>query len=412
MKEDLDRLMHDRHLDAFIVSGAIRGNPPLYYLTRGARISHALVVKRRDAEPVLVASAMEREEAEAAEMPIVLEQRYGYHQLLKEHAGDPLAANVVYLTRILEDQEITGRVGFYGTADQGNAYVLLRALQEAYPAIEVVGEPGGNDIFTEARATKSAEEAARIAAVGRRTIEVVRELIIYLQQHAVDNEGILRRAMGGPLLVGHVHDHIRRLTALQGLELPEGFIFATGRDGGIPHSRGNPSQPVRLGEPIVFDIYPCEPGGGYFFDLTRTFCLGYAPEPVIRLHEETRACLEALIEELAVGEPTRRYQVQTCDFFRERGHPTIMDDPETLSGYVHSVGHGVGLKLHESPFFRDSSTDGPRLQPGHVFTLEPGLYYPDAGMGCRLEDVLWIDEEGTVHNLSPLAYDLVIPMEG
>ena len=73
---------------------------------------------------------------------------------------------------------------------------------------------------------------------------------------------------------------------------------------------------------------------------------------------------------------------------------------------MHTLGHGVGLDVHEEPFFRAETL----LRPGHVFTIEPGLYYPDEGMGCRIEDVLWIDESGGVHNLTDFPYDLVIPM--
>jgi Xaa-Pro aminopeptidase len=51
-----------------------------------------------------------------------------------------------------------------------------------------------------------------------------------------------------------------------------------------------------------------------------------------------------------------------------------------------------------------------RFEPGHVFTIEPGLYYPDDGIGCRLEDVFWIDENGTPQLLTDFPYELVIPM--
>ncbi|MFP4344012.1 MAG: M24 family metallopeptidase [Anaerolineales bacterium] len=409
MQRDLDRLMERRNLDALLVRGAVHGNPPLHYLTNGASLMDAIVLKRRGATPLLVVRAMEREVAQSAGLPIVLDTHYDYRGLLQRYEGDVLKAEVAFLQRILAEEGVAGRVAFYGMQDQGQAYVLLRALQEATPGIEVVGEIG-DDLITEARATKSVEEVERIAEVGRRTVEVVQELLIYLRRHNVSRDEILLRADGSELLVGHVHAHIHRLVALQGLEVPEGFIFATGRDAGIPHSQGTLSKAVRLGESIVFDIFPCEAGGGYFFDLTRTFCLGYAPEEVVRLHSETRDCLQMLIAEVMPGRETGDYQRRTCSFYEQRGHPTICDDPRTLEGYVHGVGHGLGLKLHEAPSFRDTPDNRYRLQPGHVFTLEPGLYYPEAGMGCRLEDVIWIDNEGEVHNLTACPYDLVIPV--
>lgn len=405
MKTDLDHLMSKRDLDAIVVTGLVRGNSALIYLLNGAPISRAIWIKKRGSEPVLIVGPMEREEAQVAGVPVILESKYNYYQLLHEHNGDALAARIAFFGRIFDDLGIRGNVGFYGMEDQGSAYRLLQGLNTALPDVTVVGEYGPN-LLGEARATKSAAEIARIREAGRRTAEVVGATVSFLQSHAVDAAEILRRADGQVLTVGDVHTFIRRQVVLHELEDPEGFIFSTGRDAGIPHSKGTLTAPMRLGESIVFDIFPREAGGGYFFDMTRTFCLGYAPPAVQRLHNDTRSCIETIVAQVTVGDEVRRYQNLTCAFYRERGHPTIEESPETLSGYVHSLGHGVGLDVHEEPFFREKTL----LRPGHVFTLEPGLYYPDEGMGCRIEDVLWVDESGGVHNLTDFPYDLVVPM--
>jgi Xaa-Pro aminopeptidase len=120
--------------------------------------------------------------------------------------------------------------------------------------------------------------------------------------------------------------------------------------------------------------------------------------------------LTTLIDAVTPGEEARAYQRMTCDFMHNRGHPTIADDPSTQRGYVHGIGHGVGLDIHEAPRFFDSVSNATRLRPGHLFAVEPGLYYPDDGMGCRVEDVLWIAEDGTVENLTEMPYDLVVPI--
>jgi Xaa-Pro aminopeptidase len=98
----------------------------------------------------------------------------------------------------------------------------------------------------------------------------------------------------------------------------------------------------------------------------------------------------------------------TCEFFEARGHPTIASDSTIESGYVHTVSHGLGLAIHEEPFFRDVPSNTTRLQPGHVFSCEPGLYYPERGYGVRIEDMIWIDPEGTVHNLTDFPKELVV----
>ena len=74
----------------------------------------------------------------------------------------------------------------------------------------------------------------------------------------------------------------------------------------------------------------------------------------------------------------------------------------------HSLGHGVGLSVHEEPYFRDSPDNDQVILPGHVFTCEPGLYYPDRGFGVRLEDDLWVAPDGEVHNLTDYPKELVV----
>lgn len=410
MKRDLDDLMVTRDLDAILVQGKVLGNPPLIYLLNGAHMTSALVIKKRGEVPTLIVGPMERETAATVGYPVVLTTRYQFSTLIKEHQGDYLSASVAYYQRIFEDLGIRGRLGCYGYLDQGYAYALLTALNAATPDVEIVGEVQ-DDLIRTARATKDPDEVDRIREAGRRTVQIVKQTVSFLQSHAVDGNEQLRKDDGTVLTVGDVHQHIAGLIALQGLEDPEGFIFATGKDAGIPHSRGKLDAPMRLGESIVFDIFPRELGGGYFFDLTRTFCLGYAPESVARLHRDAVACLEMLQGEFRVGEEARTYQRMTCDFLNERGHPTIGDDPATQAGYVHGMGHGVGLDIHEAPRFQDEPGNTVRLQPGHVFAVEPGLYYPEEGMGCRVEDVVWIDDAGAVHNLTQMPYDLVVPMK-
>ncbi len=409
MKSDLDHLMAARELDAVVVSGAVHGNPAMYYLTNGAGLTRGTVVKKRGAEPLLIAAPMEREEALHAGMAVKLTTEYDYVGLLQAHQGEQLATDVAYYQRIFADQGIAGRVGFYGMADQGRAFVFLRALQAALPSLEVVGEYD-TDLLTEARATKDAAEVARIREVGRRTVAIVAETVAFLQQHTAGHDETLRRADGSVLNVGDVHAHIRRLIALQGLEDPHGFTFSTGRDAGIPHSKGTLTRPMRLGESIVFDIFLCEAGGGYFFDMTRTFCLGYAPPEVEEAYRDVYECVEEMNASFEVGQETKYYQRKTCEFFETRDHPSIGSDSQTESGYVHSLGHGVGLAIHEEPFFGDTPTNTSVIEAGHVFTCEPGLYYPERGFGVRLEDVIWIDPEGGVHNLTDYPKELVVDL--
>jgi len=303
---------------------------------------------------------------------------------------------------------VSGRVGFYGRADQGRSWLLLNTLNLQLDDVTVYGDFETTPI-DEARATKDRREAERIQEMGRRTCTIVDRTVQFLRSQVVGDD-LLLQPDGTPLTIGRVHEQISRFIAEERLEDPEGFIFSIGRDAGVPHSKGRPEDVIALGKTIVFDIFPREAGGGYFFDMTRTFCLGYAPPQIEDAYHDVNECVQMLLEAYEVGEEARRYQQMTCDFFEKRGHPTIASDSKTERGYVHSVGHGLGLAVHEEPRFSDDPTNTDVLQPGHVFTCEPGLYYPDLGFGMRIEDVIWIDGEGAVHNLTDFPKDLVIDL--
>jgi len=404
MKRDLDALMEARGLDAFVVSGRTYGNPSLVYLLNGAAVTQGIVVKKRGEVPVFIHSPIERDEAAASGLPLVNMARYRFTEILRE-TGDRLKATVELYRRIFADLDVRGEVGFYGMADQGQAYLFLSALAEALPEIRVRGEYD-EALLDVARATKDADEVARIREVARLTGEVVEETIAFLRRHRVKDETLITDT-GAPLTVGQVKDYVYQQMARRRLESPEGFIFAIGQDAGVPHSQGRPDDPIRLGQTIVYDIFPRR-AGGYYFDLTRTFCLGYAPPEVEQVYRDVADCLDAVVAEVRVGVEARRLQQVACAFFAERGYPTIAENPETEVGFNHLIGHGLGLAIHEEPVFTDVPSNTRTLQPGHVFTVEPGLYDPERGYGVRLEDVVWIDEEGQVHNLTPLPKELVV----
>jgi len=405
VRSDFDHLMKQRDLSAFVVTGPVHGNPAMYYMTNGASLTRGYVIQVRGDDPILFCSPMERDEAAASGLTTVSLNKYDFMGILREH-GDRLSATVELYRRMLADLSVSGRVGFYGRTDQGRAWKLLSELDARLEHVTVFGE-FETTLIDEARATKEKFEAERIQKVGRRTRTVVERTINFLRSHELGEETLLQ-ADGTPLTIGRVHEEINRFIAEEHLEDPEGFIFSIGQDAGVPHSKGRPQDLVAVGKTIVFDIFPREAGGGYFFDMTRTFCLGYAPPQVEDAYRDVKAAVEMLVNAYEVGQEARYYQQTTCDFFEERGHPTIESDSKTEKGYVHSVGHGLGLAIHEEPRFSDTRTNTDVLQPGHIFTCEPGLYYPELDFGIRIEDVIWIDDDGAVHNLTDFPKELVI----
>jgi len=410
MKTDLDALMKDQELDAILVTGPAQHNPAMVYLTGGGHLTGADLIKPYGGDMLLFYNPMERDEAAKTGLKIKNLSDYNLIELIKQANGDFQQAFVRRYQLMFSEMGITsGRIGLYGQMDAGRSLAIFSALQAAEPGLEFVGDLNGK-VLMAAMATKDEQEIERIRAMGQVTVEVVAKVAEFLTSHRVKDE-ILVKPDGDPLTIADVKSRINLWLAEAGAENPEGTIFAIGHDAGVPHSAGNPADVLRLGRSIVFDIYPCEAGGGYFYDFTRTWSLGYAPDELQALFDDVRSVYDKVMSELRYGAPCKDYQLLTCDLFEAQGHPTIRENPQTQEGYVHGLGHGVGLYIHERPSMGSNSPPEDILTAGVVVTVEPGLYYPERGMGVRLEDTVWVRPDGKFEILADFPLDLVLPVK-
>jgi Xaa-Pro aminopeptidase len=411
MKKDIDSLMESHDLDALLITGPAQHNPAMYYMTGGGHLTQADLIKKRGEEPLLFYNPMERDEAAKTGLLTKNLSDYRLPELLKQTSGDMAKATVIRYQKMLVDAGITkGRIAIYGKVDAGAAYAIFSGLQQVMPDLTIVGEIDDSTLM-QAMATKDENEVEHIRRMGQITTEVVGKVADFLTSHRVEND-VLVRPDGSPLTIAEVKSKINLWLAERGAENPEDTIFAIGRDAGVPHSSGTPTDFLRLGQTIVFDIFPCEAGGGYFYDFTRTWCLGFAPEGVQNLYNDVLSVYRQIMKELEAGVHCPDYQRRTCEIFESLGHATIHSDPQTQSGYVHGLGHGVGLNVHERPWFGRNATHSDLLLPGSVVTIEPGLYYPEQGMGVRLEDTVWVRPDGRMEILAEYPMDLVLPMQG
>jgi Xaa-Pro aminopeptidase len=397
--------MQSRQFDAIVVMGHATENYALNYMTNGAALTEGIVVKKRDEAPVLICGSMEREEAAKSGLTIETFNDYNLFQLAQEE-GSIFEARLKMMVAIFERHGLQGKVSFYGLGDPGQSYVMLTRLSQMLPDITITGETE-TSIFDEAFTTKDGDELTALRSVAERTNQVMAETVDFVKGHRVKDSRLVKDD-DSPLTVGDVKQYVRMRLIYHRLEEADGMIFAVGRDGGVPHSRGEDSDVLELGRCIVFDLFPRDLGGGYFHDMTRTFCLGYAPPEIQHAYDQVRMTFDEVMKALAIGEKAARYQELTCELLEEMGHPTIRSNSNTQEGYVHSLGHGLGLQIHARPRLSPVSTE--TVQPGQVFTVEPGLYYPSKGYGVRIEDTVYADRDGTFHSLTPFPKDLVIPV--
>ncbi|WP_232702421.1 M24 family metallopeptidase [Halobacterium wangiae] len=260
--------------------------------------------------------------------------------------------------------------------------------------IEVVTDY--DDVLLSARTVKTDAEIDHIAETQRATedaMAVAEELL----ERATVTDGVLR--LDGEVLTS---ERVRRAIEVALLEdgcRVDDCIVAAGADGALSHESG--SGPIRAGEPVIVDIYPHNEASRYFGDMTRTFVKG-DPDPQVReWYDLTREAFEAALDAIGPGVTGETVHGAVCDVFEREDYPTLRTDESTQDGFFHSTGHGVGLDVHEMPSL---SEFGGELQPGHVVTVEPGLYEQGTG-GVRLEDLVFVTEDG-YENLNDYSREL------
>jgi Xaa-Pro aminopeptidase len=170
--------------------------------------------------------------------------------------------------------------------------------------------------------------------------------------------------------------------------LPSHTIVAGGKQACDPHEQGHGI--LRGHEPIVLDVFPRSQKTGYFGDITRTIVRGRAGEPVRRLYDTVWRAQEIAMSRIRASIAAADIHTAVQEFFEQQGYKTCRKNGQ-MHGFFHATGHGLGLEIHEAPRIGHDSPD--ILKPGHVVTVEPGLYYPELG-GVRLEDVACVTGDG------------------
>ena len=250
------------------------------------------------------------------------------------------------------------------------------------------------------RRVKSAAEMEGITRAQAAAHEAMATAAALLRRaHAVD--GMLELD-GGPLQAETVRGAMRDACWRVGALLPGDVIVASVHQG-YGHEPG--SGPLPAGLPIVVDVWPQDLASGCWADMTRTLVAGGEPGAEVRRQEHlVRQALERVREAVRPGVSGRELHALACEIFEVAGYRTQRtgpgDDPN--EGFQFSLGHGVGLRVHEDPGLGQSGHA--KLVAGDVLAIEPGLWQRAVG-GVRFEDLILVSEHGA-QTLTDFPYSL------
>jgi Xaa-Pro aminopeptidase len=157
-------------------------------------------------------------------------------------------------------------------------------------------------------------------------------------------------------------------------------IVASGTNASMPHAVVSDRE-LQRGEPITIDIGALY--RGYCTDMTRTVCLGPAPDKLKEIYGIVLEAQEAVERALMPGMTGKQADAIAREIIEQAGYG---------ENFGHGTGHGIGLEVHEAPSLSPARGDDV-LQPGMVFSVEPGIYLPGWG-GVRIEDLVVMTEDG------------------
>jgi Xaa-Pro aminopeptidase len=155
------------------------------------------------------------------------------------------------------------------------------------------------------------------------------------------------------------------------------IIVASGPNSALPHAKLT-ERMIQFGEPVLIDMGARI--GGYCSDFSRTFCLGKADKTLKEIYNIVLQAQLSAIDGIKTGMSAAEADGLARSVIKQAGYG---------DKFGHSLGHGVGIALHELPTIASNSSD--LLADGMVFTIEPGIYLPGWG-GIRIEDMVVLEE--------------------
>jgi Xaa-Pro aminopeptidase len=361
----------DAHTAILIVAASER-DANLYYATRFLA-PDSFVFIQTATQKMLLMSDLEIDRAkQQATVDLVLSYST-YDKKLKDcGVTEPKGADVI--KAVLDEFGITDLI-----VPTNFGVDLADALRERGFRISTRKEP-----FYPGRAIKSREEVDSVLQTMRATEEAIGHAVEVIRASDI-HQGQLYYE--GRVLTSEFIKKLINVKLMENDCIAQHTIVACGDDACDPHNEG--SGPFLAHQPIVMDVFPKSSKTGYYADITRTVVRGKPSDALRRVYDTVLQGQELGLQMVQASASGKAIHTAINDLFEKAGYKTGVVD-ERMQGFFHGTGHGVGLEIHEPP--RISRVDD-TLQPGHVVTVEPGLYYLGVG-GVRIEDTVLVTSDG------------------
>jgi Xaa-Pro aminopeptidase len=360
----IDEVLQKRGAAAYVAYGS-SADADIRYLTHFQVTDPIVYVKKKEEQGTIVVSSMEYERAKRQSIArVVSRNEAGYFEFLKNDPEHRDRATV---------RMIASLAGGDMLVPPQFPFLLGKGLEDFY-TVSVEKET-----ISGMRAIKSPDEMSHLREVQRATEAAMKAALSLIKKSTPKKDFLMYR--DAPLTSEGLKVVIQKCLIDHGC-VARDTIVSCGPDTALPHLTGE--GPLRPDEPIIIDIFPQAQESGYFADMTRTVVKGEPSREITEMYHAVQDAQSRAASRIQPGVTGADLQQEVVDFFKERGYES------NSRGFMHNLGHGVGLDVHEAPIL--GSGGGP-LNEGNVVTVEPGLYYPEYG-GVRLEDMGAVTDRG------------------
>jgi Xaa-Pro aminopeptidase len=361
----------DAHSAILIVAASER-DANLYYATRFPA-PDSFVFLQTATQKILLMSDLEIDRAkQQATVDLVLSYSDYDKKLKDQGTTEPKAADVI--KAILDEFGVTNLI-----VPTNFGVDLADALRERGFQLSTRREP-----FYPERAIKSPDEVQHVLDTMRATEEAIGCAVKVIGAADIHDGQLYHE---GQVLTSEFIKKLINVKLMENDCIAQHTIVACGDDACDPHNEG--SGPFRAHQPIVMDVFPKSSKTGYYADISRTVVRGKPSDALRRVYDTVLQGQELGLQMVKAGASGKAIHSAIQELFEHAGYRTGVIN-ERVQGFFHGTGHGVGLEIHEPP--RISRIDD-TLQPGHVVTVEPGLYYLGIG-GVRIEDTVVVTSDG------------------